>query len=460
MNGARLAWDLLRAEGARGLAERLAERIGALKERLEERSVRPEQLAREAGPVPVLDVLATPFAPRFGGVPVQLGARRAEEARLRPTALLAPESGSWTLRATRGGEALRARLGPVTAAADPSVGLREGAEPVLEAARLVGAGIVNVEGVSGWPPAALGDLAGTSLRLVVSLHDFALCCPRPNLVELPRVRFCGFSRDAGRCRACLAATWSLPEGHLEGWRRDAKALLAAADAVVYPSEYLRRQHAVLFPGVRAGIERVLAPPAPGDHAAGPVAATRHLACGEAARVAFVGASRPHQGALVFEELVRSWTAASRPVRWSILGSGEPALARRARAWGIRVEGHYRAGSLARRLREEEVDVALLLSIWPETFGLTLSECRSAGVPVVAFAHGAIAERVAADGGGLLVPPEDGAAGVGEVLESLLSGTIDVPPLRGEACGLSPDRAALERTALYRTLLGTVDRGET
>ncbi len=454
MSGVRLAWDLLRAEGARGLAERLADRVGALHAWLEERTVRPEQLAREAGPVPVLDVLATPLAPRFGGVPVQLGARRAGEARLRPTALLAPEAGSWTLRATRGGQVLRTRLGPVATSDDPTVGLSEGVPTVLEAARLVGARIVNVEGVAGWPPAALRALVGTDLRLVVSLHDFALFCPRPNLVELPAVRFCGFSRDAERCRTCLAATWSLPEGHLQGWRQDAEALLAEADAVVYPSEYLRRQHAALFPGGREGIEQVIAPAAPGEDAPRPAAATRRVARGEEARIAFVGAYRPHKGALVFEELVRSWTAASRTVRWSILGSGDTALARRARTWGIRVAGHYRAGSLARRLREEEVDVALLLSIWPETFGLTLSECRSAGVPVVAFAHGAIAERVAAEGGGLLVPPEAGAAGVAETLDGLLSGRIDVPPFLGEARGPSPARAALERTALYRTLLGT------
>ena len=454
MSGVRLAWDLLRAEGTRGLAERLADRIGALQARLEERTVPPERLAREAGPAPVLDVLATPVAPRFGGVPVQLGARRAEEARLRPTALLAPEAGWWTLRATRGGEALRTRLGPVATGADPSVGLREGLATVLGAARLVGARIVNVEGLAGWPPAALGNLVGTGLGLVVSLHDFALFCPRPNLVELPGARFCGFSRDAERCRACLAATWNLPAGCVEGWRRDAEALLATADAVVYPSEYLRRQHAALFPGVRAGLERVIAPPAPGEDATGPTPATRRIARGKAARVAFVGAYRPHKGALVFEELVRTWTPVSRPVRWSILGSGDAALVMRARSRGVHVAGHYRAGSLARRLREEEADVALLLSIWPETFGLTLSECRSAGVPVVAFAHGAIAERVADEGGGLLVPPEEGAAGVAETLEGLLSGRVGVPPFRGEACGPSPARAALERSALYRTLVGT------
>lgn len=456
MSGARLAWDLLRAEGLRGLAERLADRTEALRERLEERVVSPERLARDAAPAPVLDVLATPLAPRFGGVSTQLGARRGEEARLRTTALLAPEAGWWTLRATRGGEALRARLGRVARSDAPSVGLREGVEAVREAARLVGARIVNMEGVAGWPPAALRGLAGTNSRLVVSLHDFALFCPRPNLVEEPHARFCGYARDEGRCRACLAATWSLPARFVEEWRRDAAGLLAAADAVVYPSEFLRRQHATLFPGARAGLERVIAPPAPGEDAAGPAPAMRRIARDGAARVAFVGAYRPHKGALVFGELIRRAAAGRRRVRWSILGSGDPDLVRDARIGGADTAGHYRAGGLTRRLREEEVDVALLLSIWPETYSLTLTECRAAGVPVVAFDLGAIAERIGAEGGGVAVPLETGAEGVAAMLAKVLSGEVEVPPFRGGPAGASARHAATERMDLYRTLLGESD----
>ncbi len=453
MSGARLAWGLLRAEGLRGLVERLADRTEALRERLEERAVSPERLAREAGRAPVLDVLATPLAPRYGGVSTQLGARRAEEARLRTTALLAPEAGWWTLRATRGGETLRARVGRVEGSADPSVGLREGVEVVREAARLVGARIVNVEGAAGWPPSALRELAGAHRRLVVSLHDFALFCPRPNLVEEPHARFCGYSRDAQRCRACLAATWSLPAGFVEEWRREAAGLLAAADAVVYPSEFLRRQHAALFPGERAGLERVIAPPAPGEDAAGPAPSMRRISRDGTARVAFVGAYRPHKGALVFGELVRREAAGGRRVRWSILGSGDPDLVRDARVNGVDAAGHYRAGGLTRRLREEEVDVALLLSIWPETYSLTLTECRAAGVPVVAFDLGAIAERIGAEGGGVVVPVETGAEGVAAMLAKILSGEVEVPPFRGGPAGASGRDAAAERMDLYGTLLG-------
>jgi len=116
-------------------------------------------------------------------------------------------------------------------------------------------------------------------------------------------------------------------------------------------------------------------------------------------------------------------------------------------------GHYRAGGLVRLLRKERVDLALLLSIWPETFAMTLSECRAAGVPVIAFEHGAIADRVAAEGGGLLVPPDEGTAGVVATLEEVFAGTVEVPRFRGEEASPSALHAASERMALYRTLLG-------
>jgi glycosyltransferase involved in cell wall biosynthesis len=454
MRKAHLAWDLFRAEGLRGFTERLADRREAARGRRGERTVAPAEVVPAGAAVPVLDVLATPLAPRWGGVPVQLGARLAEEVLRGSTALLAPEAGWWTLRTTHGQDRRRARLAPWRPGADPSRVPDGAVGTVLEAARLVGARIVNVEGASGWPPFALRGLAGPGRKIVVSLHDFALFCPRPNLVEEPHARFCGYSRDAERCRGCLGATWSLPTGFVEEWRRQAAELLGSVDAVVYPSEFLRRRHAELFPGARAGLERVIGPPVPGRPAEGVAGSARGSESGGLRHVAFVGAYRRHKGALVFEELLRSGAkAGSRAVRWSILGSGDPALLLKARRLGARVAGHYRAGGLPQLLRSEGVDVALLLSIWPETFGLTLSECRAAGVPVIVFEHGAIAERVVAEGGGLLVPPDLGAAGVGALLKRVLAGEVEVPAFRGAVAGPPAAQAAAERRDLYRTLLG-------
>ncbi len=456
---ARLAAGLLRSEGLRGLGERLADRGVELVEKLAERAVSAERLASEAGPVPVLDVLAVPFSSRWGGVPTQLRTRLAEESLRRPTALLAPEAGRWTLHVSvPGREPLRTRLGPrgtgpdVRAEGGPAGDERAALEAVAEAVRLVGAGLVNVEGAAGWSPTALLSLARRTRKLVVSLHDFALFCPRPHLMEEPVARFCGYSRDADRCAACLAATWSLPAPFLEEWRRGSAELLAAADAVVYSSAFLRRRHAELFPGPRSGPEQVIEPPASVDEGGDGAPSTRPIGLEGPARVAFVGAYRPHKGALVFEELLLRSEPGGRPLLWTVLGGGDPALLRRARRRGARVGGYYRSGSLVRRLREGEVDLALLLSVWPETYSLTLTECRAAGVPVVAFDHGAISDRISAEGGGVTVPLEEGARGVEAVLGEVLTGRRAIPAFRGGPPGATARAAAAERERLYRALL--------
>ena len=64
-----------------------------------------------------------------------------------------------------------------------------------------------------------------------------------------------------------------------------------------------------------------------------------------------------------------------------------------------------------------------------------------------------AYRVAAEGGGLLVPAESGAAGIAAALTKVLSGEIKVPRFRGGRAGPLALEAAAERTDLYSTILG-------
>jgi hypothetical protein len=75
------------------------------------------------------------------------------------------------------------------------------------------------------------------------------------------------------------------------------------------------------------------------------------------------------------------------------------------------------------------------------------------VPVVAFDLGAIAERIGAEGGGVVVPVENGADGIAAMLAKVLSGDVEVPPFRGGSAGASGRDAAAERMDLYGTLLG-------
>lgn len=418
----RTAGRVLRAEGLPALRDRLSDRWRERHRRL--------SFVAAGSPLglpanPVLNLLSTAPTPRLGGLQAQLLHRIESEAGRRPLALLYPGDGAWRLEVAAAGRRLSLTLDTLDEGEPPSpVALADPAfeRAVLRAAREVGARALHAEGLAALPLASLLALHGQGLELVLSVHDFSLFCPRPHLLESPELRFCHYSRDAGRCARCLAVDWQLPPDFQQDRRALAHRLLLAAAAVVYPSDFLRRRHLELFPGIPPERQRVVEPVGPleleplpaGDGLTGSSMPVRH--------VAYIGQVVPHKGALVFEEVIRRMAPAFPALRWSAYGGGDPELLLRLRRIsGTRVRGYYRSGSLIEHLRRDRVDLALLLSIVPESYSLALSECLAAGVPVAAFDHGAIAERLRRHGGGLLVEPEAGAAGIAAAVAARING---------------------------------------
>ena len=441
----RAAGRVLRAEGIAALRDRIADR---LLERRRRRSFQPARSPLDLPPIPVLNLLPTAPTPRLGGIQAQLLSRVEIEAKRRPLALLYPEAAGYRLEVAAAGRRLSLAYGDGT---PPSpIALRDEAfeRAVARAAAEVGARALHVEGLSSIPLGSLWELHRSGLQLVLSVHDFSLFCPRPHLLESPEARFCGYCRDLDRCARCLGQDWPVGAPFQAERRELARELLLAAAAVVYPSDFLRRQHRELFPGLPAERQRVIEPSGPHgagapDQEAGPV---RH--------VAYIGQVQPHKGAGVFEEVVRRLPAETNPdLRWSAYGGGDVGLLMHLRRLpDVRVRGYYRSGSLTGLLRRDRVDLALLLSIVPESYSLVLSECLAAGVPVVAFDHGAIAERLRRHGGGLLVEPSAGAAGIASVVASLTNGArIPRNEIPRNGSPPFPDAAVAAFQELYREL---------
>ncbi|HEX3529642.1 MAG TPA: glycosyltransferase [Thermoanaerobaculia bacterium] len=453
----RTAWRVLRAEGLRAVADRAADRLA---ESRRARSFTPAPPGwRPAVPVPVLRLLATPPAPRLGGVQAQLLARLTAEARLGPVALLYPAGSAWRLEVEAGGERRAVTFPAGTpSSAGLEIAFEDGAfeAAVRGAAALTGARALHAEGLAGLPFTSLRRLRGPDLRLIVSLHDFAAFCPRPHLLEHPCLRFCDYSRDLDRCGRCLGQSWPLLPDRpaFQAARREvAAALLAEADAVVFASDFLLRAHRDLFPDLAVERSWVIAPAAGGRRGAVPEGPPRPP--GPLRHVAYAGSVQSHKGAEVFVEVVERLAGeAGEALRWSVYGGGDADLLARLRKLpGVRVRGYHRIGSLSGRLVRDRVDLALVLSIWPEAYNLVLSECRLARVPVLAFDHGAVADRIRAEGGGLLVPPEAGAEGIAGALRTMLRAG-KAPEVPADAAARIPDAEAAARAVreLYGSLV--------
>ena len=186
----------------------------------------------------------------------------------------------------------------------------------------------------------------------------------------------------------------------------------------------------------------------------------------------------HKGALVLEAALRRLPAAHRRLEFFAYGGGDAAILHRWRRLpGLRVRGYYRAGTLAALLRRDRIDLALALSVVPESYGLTLDECAAAQVPVVAFNLGAQGERLRETSGLLLASPladdpEAAGTALARLLAQILAGTLRLPPpparLPVSRPGLSSSAAtvpappgladsATQAAQAWATLLADVDR---
>jgi hypothetical protein len=121
-----------------------------------------------------------------------------------------------------------------------------------------------------------------------------------------------------------------------------------------------------------------------------------------ARVALIGAVSLQKGHQVLAECARAAAAADLPLEFVLIGYScdDAALLKTGR---IFVTGPYEETEVAALLRREQCQVVLFPSVTPETWCYSLTHALHAGIKIVAFGHGAIAERLQGVNGAVLLP---------------------------------------------------------
>ena len=149
------AVQVVGAEGLAAARDRVLDRLADARRDRRYRVLGEGEPARfEAA---ILNVLATPPSPRFGGVPTQLLARLRVEEKHRPLALLYPRGRGYRLELSRGGK--RGRLDLAGTPLDPAALVDPAFQhAVRTAVRLTGASCVHLEGIAGLPLRTLCEL--------------------------------------------------------------------------------------------------------------------------------------------------------------------------------------------------------------------------------------------------------------------------------------------------------------
>jgi GT2 family glycosyltransferase len=229
----------------------------------------------------------------------------------------------------------------------------------------------------------------------VYLHDYTWYCPRVTLID-GSSHYCG--EPAVRvCETCVRRNGSHLHESLSvaALRARSQRWLHEAVRIVAPSHdtagRFQRQFADLSIDVR-----------PLSAVAAPAALPPREQTSAVTRVALIGALGDHKGYQVLLKCARDARARNLPLEFVVIGYTQDD-ARLLRTGKVFITGRYTDGEMPHLLKRERPDVAFYASVFPETWCYALDHALKAGLPIVAFDLGAIAERLRGRGGVELLP---------------------------------------------------------
>jgi GT2 family glycosyltransferase/glycosyltransferase involved in cell wall biosynthesis len=253
---------------------------------------------------------------------------------------------------------------------------------------------IELHHLVGHHPAITELIVSLGVPYDVHVHDYAWLCGRVALVG-PDNRYC-HEPNVARCEVCIAEGGNLIEEEISvaRLRRRSARLLAGARRVVAPSEDAGARIRRHFPTARP----VVLPHE--DDAA--IDDPRATAAGNWCRVCVIGAIGVQKGFQVLLDCAVDAATRSLPLDFVVVGHtiDDRALLATGRVF---VTGPYEAGEAVALIKTQNASLALLPSIFPETWCLTLTEAWRAGLRVVAFDIGAQAERIRRTNRGIVLP---------------------------------------------------------
>jgi GT2 family glycosyltransferase/glycosyltransferase involved in cell wall biosynthesis len=226
----------------------------------------------------------------------------------------------------------------------------------------------------------------------VIIHDYAAFCARIALV--PQHSYCGEPPIEG-CEACVADFGRKIDEEIAPAELVARSstLLAMAQQVTVPAfdvaTRIRRHFPQISPVVR---------PWEDDHAIPEPPPTRR----PIRHVCVIGAIGVEKGYEVLLGCVRDARIRALPLRFTVVGFTEDDQ-RLHEAGPVFVTERYDEEEAVALVRAQGADIALLPSIWPETWCFTLSVAWRAGLRAAVFDLGAAAERIRRTGWGDVLP---------------------------------------------------------
>ena len=232
-------------------------------------------------------------------------------------------------------------------------------------------------------------------KILMLLHDFYSLCPAVNLIdaqgkycEVPSCEVCDKCIPDNRSNACTEYESGTK------WRAKFWELLSNCDEIRAFSEDTAKLFKKAYPDVRN--LRVI-PHAP--HYLPPVEKIRKTT--ETFNIGLIGVLCYKKGLEVVKALAGYIEEKGLDIRLKLIGSSDEEIESPV----FSQTGRYTREEIPRLTLEQDIDMFLIPSVWPETFSYTTSEIISMGFPVAVLPVGAPVERVKRYAKGLVLKNE-------------------------------------------------------
>ena len=288
----------------------------------------------------------------------------------------------------------------------------------------LGIGLIHVHSLVGSGDDLAHLLRTASIPYCYSVHDMYLPCPTVYLID-SRGKYCGATTDNQLCQRCLASQPGLEDIDIKRWRERYQAVLEGARMIFAPSEWARETLRKYF----RGISVTVAPPSlkPLENGGkGERSGEFSLPTDRCRHIGVLGAIGPEKGARNLDQMVARIRERGLPLRLVVIGYTDRQDRYQSPDRVLTIHGPYQLSEISDLLDYYNVSIVVFPTIWPETFGYTLSETWMARRPALVPPRGALQERVIASGAGWTM---DGWPSIDAMLDQIM--LLTAPENRSE-----------------------------
>ena len=217
---------------------------------------------------------------------------------------------------------------------------------------------------------------------IITLHDFYMVCPIFSLLENGE-EYCG-DKESPDCQKCLKKQKNIEIEFIDNWRKLSHDVLEKAKLVIAPTDSAREIVQKYFKDIEIktiehGMKKM-------------VYEYEGKNENRKKNIAFLGGINKIKGIDFMREFVKEVNKEDNKYNLHLFGNTNDEKINESDGNYI-YHGKYDREDVVKILKENEIDLVILLAIWPETYSYTLTESLMAKVPVLALDYGALAERI-------------------------------------------------------------------